>query len=209
MRFETMSPLRYLFYIFIHPVTGFEELKYNKKGSLVLATCIMLLFFVANVMNKVVCAYIFNPVRLEDVNILWILTGCFGIVAVFTIANWLVCTLLDGKGSLREIWIAVCYALAPYTLFIIPLNLATHLLTQNEAVFFTAATMLLTAWSGLLLLAGMMGIHQFTMSKNFSTLLLTVVGMLIILFLVLLFFTLMHNVYTFVRLLYNEMMFRL
>ena len=47
------------------------------------------------------------------------------------------------------------------------------------------------------------------MSKNFSTLLLTVVGMLIILFLVLLFFTLMHNVYTFVRLLYNEMMFRL
>ena len=45
--------------------------------------------------------------------------------------------------------------------------------------------------------------------KNFSTLLLTVVGMLIILFLVLLFFTLMHNVYTFVRLLYNEMMFRL
>ena len=180
MRFETMSPLRYLFYIFIHPVTGFEELKYNKKGSLVLANCIMLLFFVANVMNKVVCAYIFNPVRLED-----------------------------GKGSLREIWIAVCYALAPYTLFIIPLNLATHLLTQNEAVFFTAATMLLTAWSGLLLLAGMMGIHQFTMSKNFSTLLLTVVGMLIILFLVLLFFTLMHNVYTFVRLLYNEMMFRL
>ena len=113
MRFETMSPLRYLFYIFIHPVTGFEELKYNKKGSLVLANCIMLLFFVANVMNKVVCAYIFNPVRLEDVNILWILTGCFGIVAVFTIANWLVCTLLDGKGSLREIWIAVCYALAP------------------------------------------------------------------------------------------------
>ena len=200
MRFETMSPLRYLFYIFIHPVTGFEELKYNKKGSLVLANCIMLLFFVANVMDKVVCAYIFNPVRLEDVNILWILTGCFGIVAVFTIANWLVCTLLDGKGSLREIWIAVCYALAPYTLFIIPLNLATHLLTQNEAVFFTAATMLL---------AGMMGIHQFTMSKNFSTLLLTVVGMLIILFLVLLFFTLMHNVYTFVRLLYNEMMFRL
>ena len=54
MRFETMSPLRYLFYIFIHPVTGFEELKYNKKGSLVLANCIMLLFFVANVMNKVV-----------------------------------------------------------------------------------------------------------------------------------------------------------
>ena len=42
MRFETMSPLRYLFYIFIHPVTGFEELKYNKKGSLVLANCIML-----------------------------------------------------------------------------------------------------------------------------------------------------------------------
>ena len=41
MRFETMSPLRYLFYIFIHPVTGFEELKYNKKGSLVLANCIM------------------------------------------------------------------------------------------------------------------------------------------------------------------------
>ena len=37
MNYAQISKKKYLFYILIHPVTGFEELKYNRKGSLLYA----------------------------------------------------------------------------------------------------------------------------------------------------------------------------
>lgn len=209
MNYANMSKLRYVFYILPHPITGFDEMKYNRKGSLLYANILCLLFTLANIMQAAAPAFLFRQGRPEDVNILWIAGGCIGGLFLFTAANWLFCTLVDGKGTFRELWITTCYAMLPYVLVSIPLTLLGHLFTLDEAVFYNAMQVLLLAWSAALLFIGLMSMHQFSIPKNIFTILCSLLGIVIMLFLLLLLFTLFRNVYAFLTTIVNEILFRL
>ncbi len=209
MNYAQMSKKKYLFYILLHPVTGFEELKYNRKGSLLYANILCVLFVLSNIIRTVIPSYLFRTERIEDVNILWIIVGCVGGLFLFVVANWMFCTLLDGKGRFRELWITVCYSLLPYTMLSIPLTLAGHLFTLDEAVFYYTFHSVLIFWSACLAFVGIMVMQQFSIPKNIITILFSLIGILIILFLLLLLFSLFQNVYIFVMTIINEVSFRL
>ena len=123
MRYETMSKTRYLFYIPFHPVTGFEEMKFNHKGSLKLANLLCVLTCVAVVVQQVLAAFLFRRDRVEDINVLWLVAGAVGLMFLFALGNWLFCTLLDGKGRFSEIWVVTCYSMLPFVAGSIPLTL--------------------------------------------------------------------------------------
>lgn len=209
MNYAQMSKKKYLFYILIHPVTGFEELKYNRKGSLLYANILCALFTLANIIRAVVPSFLFRTGKIEDVNIFWIIIGCVGGLFLFTVANWMFCTLLDGKGKFRDLWIAVCYALLPYTALSIPLTLVGHLFTLDEAVFYYTFHSVLLFWSVCLAFIGIMVMQQFSIPKNILTIIFSLIGILIILFLLLLLFSLFQNVYIFIMTLINEISFRI
>lgn len=208
MNYAAMSKGRYLFYMLIHPVTAFEEMKFNRKGSIRYANILLLLFYVCSVVSQVGTGYLFETKTIEDINIFWILAGTVGVVIVWCVANWMFCTLLDGKGRFSEIWIATCYSLLPYVLLSIPMTIVSHLLTNNEALFYHAAMALIYAWVGILLFVGMMSMHQFSISKNLITIVFTIIGIVLILFLLVLLFTLGQNVWTFIVTIANELNFR-
>ena len=157
MNYAQMSKARYLFYLLVHPVTAFEEMKFNKKGSVKYATLLLALFYVCSVVSQVGTGYLFKDKNLEDVNIFGILAGTVGLVIVWCVANWMLCTLLDGKGRFSEIWVATCYSLLPYVLFSIPMTVLSHFLTNNEAMFYQAAMTLRTfaAWQRVVLPFGL------------------------------------------------------
>lgn len=208
MKYSEMSKRQYLFYILIHPVTGFEEMKFNRKGSLKIANLLCVLFCFAVIFRQVLSGFLFGAQRIEKINVVWSVLGCVGLLFLFTLSNWLFCTLLDGKGRLPEIWIVSCYSMLPFILISIPLTILGHAFTLEESFFYTAMTVLLYAWNGLLLFIGTMSVHQFNISKNIMTVIFTLIGILICLFLLLLLFTLLRNVYIFGVTIYNELSFR-
>ena len=67
---------------------------------------------------------------------------------------------------------------------------------------------LITVWVAVLLFIGMMTMHQFSLSKNVLTMAFTVVGIALILFLLVLMFTLGQNVVSFILTIFNELNFR-
>lgn len=208
MKYSEMTKTQYLFYILLHPVTGFEELKFNRKGSVKIANFLCGLMCLAVVIQQTLCAFLFREQRIEDINIIWSVIGCIGMLLLLSISNWLFCTLLEGKGKFTEIWIVCCYSMLPYIMISIPLTLVGHFFTMEESFFYSTMTVLLYAWSGLLLFVGLMAVHQFTISKNIMTIFFTLVGIFIMLFLLLLIFTLLRNVYTFFVTIFNELSFR-
>lgn len=208
MNYAAMSKGQYLFYLLRHPVTGFEEMKFNRKGSVKYANILLVLFYICSVISQVGTGYLFETKTLEDINIFWILAGTVGVVIVWCVSNWMFCTLLDGKGRFEEIWVATCYSLLPYVLLSLPMTIISHFLTNNEALFYNVAMALIYAWVGLLLFIGMMSMHQFSMPKNILTILFTCAGIVLILFLLVLLFTLGQNVWTFIITIVNELNFR-
>ena len=79
---------------------------------------------------------------------------------------------------------------------------------ENEEAFYTILMGIGTAYSVVMMLIGIMQIHNYTLGKTIVTLFLTIVAVLIIVFLTLLVFNFITQVYTFFRSIYTELIFR-
>jgi len=207
--YAKMSKLKYLFYIMIHPVDGYQEMKYNKKGSVAMATFIVLLWYSSTVVKHQLTDFTFNPYRPDKLNLLMIALSTIVIFATAVICNWCFSTLMDGEGALKDIWTAVSYALLPT----IAVNFITTFLSKfmvaEEEVFLQYITVIGIIWSAILAFTALSVIHDFSFIKTFNLILLTFLGMLIVLFLFILVYSLFQQVVMFVRTIYYEIMYRL
>ena len=116
---------------------------------------------------------------------------------------------MNGEGAFRDIVMATCYALTPMVLTYIPLTLISYALTLEESGLVTLVHTVVLIWTAFLLIAGTLEIHQYTMFKTVMTILFTIIGIAIVIFLGLLLFTLMDQMWTFASNLAEEISLRL
>ena len=90
----------------------------------------------------------------------------------------------------------------------VPLFILSHVLTANEAAFYTVLDTAVMIWVLALIFFGMMTVHDYSLSKAVLTLLLTVIGICLILFIALLFINIVQDVVFFVTDIYQEITFR-
>jgi hypothetical protein len=188
---------------------GFEELKNNKKGSLLIALISALLWYLSQVFISTGTDFAFSTKRVEQVNVLLIMLFTLGLLLTVIIANWCFCTLLEGKGKMVDIVVVFCYSLIPYMIISFLYSVLSWYMVLTEVAFLQYLMTLGYIWSGVLLFSGLMAIHQYTISKTLASLFLTVLGTLIILFLCILIFSLAQQIIGFSISLYNEILFRL
>jgi hypothetical protein len=81
--------------------------------------------------------------------------------------------------------------------------------TLDEGAFYYIIMALGIAYSLIMMLMGIMQVHNFTLAKTLVTIFLTFVAMLIIIFVVLLFADLISQVYSFFYSIYQELIFRI
>ncbi|MFR6496214.1 MAG: Yip1 family protein [Ruminococcus sp.] len=127
---------------------------------------------------------------------------------VFVIGNWSICTLLDGEGTIKKIYIYSAYSLIPYVAGLYIRTILSHVLIQDEVIFITCVTVISTAWSVLLMFNAIKAVHQYSIGKTILALLLTFVAMLIILILLVLLVALFQQVYVFISSVYTEITYR-
>ena len=127
---------------------------------------------------------------------------------VLCVGNWSVTCLMEGEGRFKDILITVGYSLLP---MIITTNLGTlvsQAVAENEEAFYTILMGIGTAYTVIMLIIGIMQIHNYSMGKTLVTLFITLVAVLIIIFLALLVINFITQVYTFFRSIYTELIFR-
>ena len=205
---EHGGKLAYVFYILFHPFDGFQELRYNKKFSVKYATIIAVLYFFTSCLNFNYNGFIFNNDSGSNFNMWIVLFSTIGVVALFTLSTWLLTTFLEGKGKLSEIWVVSCYSLIPVVAVSILSLVLSNVMCADEGFFYYALQSIGTGWTIIMIFISNGKLNQYGFKKNVVSLLLAVLGMLIILFLVFLFFNLWTQVINFVGSLYNEISYR-
>ena len=195
--------LIYAFHLVFHPFDGFWDLKHEKRGSVRAATTIVGITILAFFYQSIGRGYTFNP-RDESSNIFMqvILVGLP--LMLWCVSNWCLTTLFDGEGSFKDIYIASGYALAPLPLFLIISTVLTNILTVSEGSIVSLLIAIGYIWVGLLLYFGTMVTHDYSLKKNFVTVLGTIVAMLIILFIAILFFSLVAKMIGFIVAIFTE-----
>jgi len=201
--------LRYSLYVITHPFDGFWELTREGHGTLAAANTFLILFLVTRVLKLMCTSFQFVMVAVQHINV-WEQMGSLLLpFLVLCLANWAMTTLFEGKGRFRDIYIAMCYALVPYILIQLPMILVSNMLTYEEGSLYTVMLSISVIWCVFLVFIGLMQIHDYSPGKTFIFIIVTIVGAAVIIFLTLVFFSLLSDALGFFVSLYKEMAFRL
>lgn len=203
------STLKFSLYCIFHPIDGFWDLTHEKRGSMGAAIFIVVLSLLTRLWWLQYTNFQFLKVRWESVNVFTETLGLFFPFIIWVVANWATTTLFDGKGSLKNVFMASAYAVTPYPLIQIPLIFLSHIIAKDEGVFYTFFYYLSLVWCVLLIISAMAQIHEYKMSKNLICILASILGMAIIIFILLLFFSLISDGIAYFYSLYKEIAFRL
>ncbi|MEC0369174.1 YIP1 family protein [Paenibacillus chibensis] len=201
--------IRNPFYTMLHPFNGFWEMKYERKGRLSVAFVIMVLLVVAMIVKRQFNGFVINfnnPEQLSSLDELKFIVLPF---LLWCIANWSLTTLMDGEGKFTEIIIATAYSLLPLVLIYFPQVLYSNVITADESSFYYLLNTIAMIWFVWLLFTGTMTVHQYSAGKTVITMLLTLVVMGIIIFLGVLFFSMLQQMINFVSSIYKEISFRM
>jgi len=205
---ELKEPLRYVFHVIVRPFDGFWDLKHEKRGSLAAAAVILAIVMFTVVLRYPLSGFAVMIVNWEYFNIFRVLLNSLIPFMLWCASNWCLTTLMDGKGSFKDIFIASSYALAPYALINIPLIAVSNVITGNEYVFYAFFYYLAEIWCVGLMLAAMMMTHEYSFGKAIFSSLLTLVGIGIMVFLFMIFFSLISDSAAYFIALYKEISFR-
>jgi len=206
---EIYRGLKYALHVVVSPLDGFWELKHEKRGSTASATVILLLVCATYIFLRQYTGFVFNTRDTSRINIYTEVASVLVPFGLWCIVNWSLTTLMDGKGTIKDIYIATSYALVPLILVYVPLTIVSNFMTIEEGAFYTLFLVLALIWVGLLVIAGNGVVHDYTASVSVWTSVLTVAGMALVLFISLLFFSLINHLFGFFSDLYTELMFRL
>ncbi|MBQ0001891.1 MAG: YIP1 family protein [Clostridiales bacterium] len=204
-----LKTLRFSLYCITHPIDGFWDLTHEKRGSLAAANTILILTLLARVMKLQYTSFIFNKVYWPEINIFLYLASILFPLALWVIGNWGLTTLFDGKGRLWQIYMVTCYGMTPYPLLQFPLIIFSNGVTVEEGQFYYVVGTLSLVWAAFLILFGMAQVHEYTMKKTILFTILTGFAMLVIIFIMLLFFSMISQGVAYFISLAREIMFRL
>ncbi len=200
--------LMYGFHLIFHPFDGFWDLKHEKRGSLRAALVYLAVTVVTFFYQAIGQSYLANP-QGSYTTIFIQLLGVAVPLALWVIANWCLTTLFEGEGSMKDIFIASCYSLLPLPLLMVPATIATNFVTKTELNVITLINSFAFIWLGLLLFVGMMVTHDYSVPKNIVTCAATIIGMVFIMFVGILFSTLLGKIVGFVSDIIMEIQYRL
>ena len=199
--------LMYGFYTILHPFDGFWDLKHEKRGSLRAALVFLALTVLAFFYQSIGTGYVMNPTR--GYSTIWAqVISVMVPLLLFVLANWCLTTLFEGEGSFKDIFVAICYCLLPIPMLVIPATFCSNFVTTSEAGIISLLSTLAFMWMGILIFFATMVTHDYSMGKNIITFLGTIVGMALIMFVAVLFTTLVGKIVSLITNIVTELQYR-
>jgi len=206
---QTQSRVVNPFYCMLHPIEGPDEIRLRGGArQLALSGGIITAWFIISIIERQATGFIFNLNRVGGLN-LWIMAGkTFGLFILFAICNWAVGSLTDGEAKMAKIINVGACAIVPAVAIILIHTIASNFIIFEEGALFGWLRFFALLYSFFMLFTGIMTAQQYTFGKTVLSLFLTVAGMVVILFIITMLFSLFQQVYIFIMSIYNELMFR-
>ena len=201
--------LKFALYCTTHPLDGFWDLTHEKRGTIAAANTILILTLLTRILSLQYTSFIFNPVYWPTINIFLYIASIPFPLALWCVGNWALTTLFDGKGRLSQVYMATCYGLTPYPLIQLPMIVFSNMITTDEGAFYTVLCTFSLVWAALLIISAMIQIHEYKLGKTILFTIATLFAMLVMVFILLLFFSMISQGVAYFVSLAREIMYRM
>ncbi len=200
--------LKTMFECVYHPFQGAGQVRYYNKGSARLATGVLVVYLLSAIISEMYTGFMYNIFDKSSYNVLFTIARSVGIVLLWTVANWAMSTLFQGKGNMKHVYIVTCYALIPLIVSNILQAILTNFMTPEEALVISAINLVCLAFTAIMLTVGTMTVHEYGFFKFLIMSVVVVFAMLVIVFVMLMVFVLLQQAFGFVGTLINEVTYR-
>lgn len=156
------------------PSDAYYEIRFKGKASIASATILYVWLFILQLTDIYVVSYLFNTTSMWNLSVFREFLWVVGPVALFIICNYLVSTITEGEGKVRDLYCGTIYALAPYLIFALPLQILTHALTLNEGFIYDFGMAAVVVWCAVLFVMMVKEMHAYSLSKTFKNILVTI-----------------------------------
>lgn len=155
------------------PIDAYYDIKRKRKATVASATVLYLWYIVLQITDIYVVGLLFNTHDINHVNLVEVLVGAIGPVALFVLCNFLVSSITEGEGKASDLYIGLAYAMTPYLIAALPLQIITNVLVQNEAFVYQFPMLLVIGWSAILFFMMVQEIHNYSFKETVKNLLIT------------------------------------
>ncbi|MGC8954613.1 MAG: YIP1 family protein [Fervidobacterium sp.] len=169
---KLLNDILYVKNILRHPLDTFYYLQRKKHGSVLSASILYILFLGVVLLDYFGRSFIFN-LNTQDRTVGFVLLTAAAPLGLWIISNWLVSSINDGRGTLRDIYVFTAYSFAPYVLFQPIVVLSTYILTYNERFLIDFSSFILISWSAILLAVGVKETHDYDLRETIKSIFLT------------------------------------
>ena len=199
---------KYMLYTISHPMDGYYWIRHADKGSVPLAILMVFIFSCCFTANRLLAGFVVNDLDPRGVDSLYELTGVLAFYLLICVSNWSVTCLMNGEGRMKDISIAIGYGTVPISFALVVATIFSQFVADDEQAFYTLIIAVGIAYGLIMMLMGIMQVHNYTLGKTLITLFITFVAMFIIIFLLLLMSNLLGMVFNFFKSIYTEIVFR-
>jgi hypothetical protein len=200
--------IRFPAYILFHPFDGYEEFKRYKKARLKVAIFFIVLYAYLQIFTYQHLGFLINTNNPLFLNSLQEIFSVLLLLFLFTVGNWSVTTLMNGKGNYKEIVMVTGYSLFPLVILGFPSVILSNFLTLDEMAFYYLLMYIAYIGTAWMLFMGILNIHDYGLFKTILAFIATFVSMSVLMFVGLLFFDLIQQFIAFIVSIYDEISVR-
>lgn len=168
-----LKDFKYLKYVITKPLDTYYDIKVRKKVSTVSATILYIWLFILQITNIYITGYLFNKTP-KDITITKTFMYLFLPIFIWIICNYLVSTIRDGEGEIKDLYCGIIYSLSPYLIFALPLQIISNALTFNEAFIYDFSMAFIYGICLILLFLMTKEIHSYSIKQTIKNIFITI-----------------------------------
>lgn len=208
IHFIKNEELKLLRRVMLHPADVFADVKQKGRGSVLIGVILIALYYVTATIKETHSGFLYRNPSVTSFNSALVLLQTIGIVVLWTVCNWAVCTLFSGKGKMKEIFLVITYSLIPLIISNIVYTICSNFFLASESTFLSIFATIMQLFTAFILIAGTLVVHDYSFGEFVGTGILTVLGILIVIFLMIAVFILVQQMLTFIGTIWRELFYR-
>ncbi|MDD4494548.1 MAG: hypothetical protein PHV32_09430 [Eubacteriales bacterium] len=204
--------IKYLFedssFMIRHPIDCVYYLKTGQRGSIQGASILYAVAYIVYMFYRAFTSFVFgggigywnNPLAITMIAVIP--------VVLFVVGSYLISSINDGEGTLKNVYVSVGYAFSSYIVFMPLLTIFSNVLTTKEAFIYEFSRALIIGYTIVLIFISVKETHCYTPKKTIANILLTIAFMIIAILSVIVLYILWKELFGFIAELYEEVKYR-
>lgn len=194
--------------VIFHPFNSFGDIKYKNYGSLLFANVLIFLLFAVFSLQATCSGFLYTNVSASQYNVFYTFLKTGGLVIIWSVCNWLVCSLFSGKGKLSEVYISTAYSLIPIIAFTFLKVLLSNFIPLSASGIISGIGIAIWIYTFFLLFVSMITVHEYDFFKVLGTSIIVLFLMILLVFVIFMVVILIVQFWEFFVSVYNEAVYR-